>query len=87
MNKIFVEMSLTHAGKRPGRILFNESLSKWASHMQAKDWDVFCSMTLVEILMSPILDSLPDSDSIRLRLASSLIIKSMITLIYQLSHS
>ena len=33
--------------------------------MQAKDWGVFCSLTLTKILMS-VLDSLPDSDSIRL---------------------
>ena len=33
--------------------------------MQTKDWDVFCSMTLTETLMS-LLDSLPDSVSIRL---------------------
>ena len=32
--------------------------------MQAKDWNVFCSMTLTEILMS-VLDFLPDSFSIR----------------------
>ena len=45
--------------------------------MQAKDWDVFCSMTLTEILMS-LLDSLPDSDKIRFRFQLGLSVRSLL---------
>ena len=46
--------------------------------MQAKGWDVFCSVTLTEISMS-VFDSLPDSVSVSIRLIRKISIDSLIT--------